>query len=62
MTQEMKKWREVMADRARQVMSLLGDVADAAERLNALEKTVSRLKDGLTEEYKKVDDILDRES
>jgi len=48
-----KKWRQMLQDKAREVMTLMGDV-------NELEKTVSRLKSELTEEYEKIDEALDK--
>ncbi len=54
MTRELNKWRLAMADRARQVMSLLADI-------NEMEKTVSRLKNELLEEYSKIDEALDKD-
>jgi len=54
MTRELSTWRNAMAERARQVMNLLADVHE-------MEKTVSRLKNELTEEYKKIDEALDRD-
>lgn len=53
MTRELSQWRLILADRARQVMSLLADV-------NEMDKTVSRLKNELTEDYKKIDEALDK--
>ncbi len=47
-----KKWRQMLNDKAREVMNLLSTV-------NELEKTVSRLKNELTEEYEKIDEALD---
>lgn len=49
-----KKWRQMLNDKAREVMKLLSDV-------NEVEKTCSRLKNELTEEWKKIDDALDKE-
>jgi predicted nucleic acid-binding Zn-ribbon protein len=48
-----RKWRQMLNDKAREVMNLLSTV-------NELEKTVSRLKNELTEEYEKIDEALDR--
>jgi predicted RNase H-like nuclease (RuvC/YqgF family) len=51
MSKVMEKYRLKLQDLARQIMSLLSDV-------NETEKTVSRLKNELTDMYKQVDDSL----
>ena len=43
-----------LQDKMRTILSLMGD-------LNEMEKTISRLKDELAEEYKKLDKTLDGE-
>ena len=48
-----KKWRQMLNDKAREVMNLLSLV-------NEIEKTVSRLKNELTQEYEKIDEALDK--
>lgn len=53
MSEQLSKWRMALADHARQIMSLLAD-------LNEMEKTVSRLKQELGEEYEKIDNLLDK--
>jgi len=53
MSDELNKWRRALQDHAREVMNVLSTVHE-------LEKTVSRLKNELTEEYEKIDEALDK--
>ena len=54
MTRELSKWRIAMADRACQVMQLLGDANEAL-------RIWVQIKKELTEEYEKIDEALDKD-
>ena len=54
MTSELDKWRLALADKAREVMLLIGDCTELEERL-------ARIKAGAIEEYNKIDEALDRD-
>ena len=53
MSKELSKWRRAMAEHAREIMTILATIAEAEARLDELKKIY-------TEEYKKVDDALDK--
>lgn len=53
MNQALEELRRQIADKASEVLKLMGDV-------NEMEKTVSRLKNELEEMYEKLDQVLDK--
>jgi len=50
---ELEKWREILQEKAREALKVMG-------WLNEMEKTVSRLKNEVQDLYEKIDEALDK--